>query len=349
MLYLVLILILIIFGLIVFYLIKQINKSYLIKKINNNKLVITLELLIISIFLFINIYNTIIIIMHLFVILLLFNFIFYIIKKIIKKEIKYNFSLIISIILVSIYMIHGYYLAHNVVQTNYTLFTNKIEDNFRIIQIADGDEFKDYILKINELNPDILVITGDFIDDSTSYNDLVKSSNALSLLKTKYGVYFVYGNHDKRYLKNKKYSNDEFKKLLNQNNVKILEDEIINITNDIILIGRQDHQVNNRLNMKDLTKNIDKNKYIIVLDHQPRDYNQQSEAGVDLVLSGHTHGGQFIPIGKISTLLGINDGYYGLSKKNNTNFIITSGMSNWAFKFKTGCFSEYVVIDIKNG
>ena len=96
-----------------------------------------------------------------------------------------------------------------------------------------------------------------------------------------------------------------------------------------------------------MTKDIDKSKYTIVLDHQPRDFKQESEANVDLVLSGHTHGGQFIPIGQLSVLLGINDGYYGLSKINNTNFIITSGMSNWAFKFKTGCISEYVVIDIK--
>ena len=69
---------------------------------------------------------------------------------------------------------------------------------------------------------------------------------------------------------------------------------------------------------------------------------------MDLSLSEHTHGGQFIPIGQISVLLGINDGTYGLSKIGDTNFIITSGMSNWAFKFKTGCISEYVVIDIKN-
>ena len=358
MLYLVLISFLIVFGLIVFYLIKQVNKSYFMKKIINKKIkhsIIIFILLIIGIFLFISMTNTVIVIMHLFVILLLLNFLFYIIKKVFKKNIKYNYSLILSIFLTTIYMIYGYYSVNNIVQTNYTLFTNKIDSNFRIIQIADthmgttisGDEFKNYILKINELNPDIVVITGDFIDDDTSYEDMIKSCNALNLLKTKYGVYFVYGNHDKGYFNNRKYTKEEFKNLLIENNVNVFEDSIVDITDNIVLIGRQDHQVSNRLSIKDLTKDIDKSKYIIVLDHQPRDFKQESEANVDLVLSGHTHGGQFIPIGQLSVLLGINDGYYGLSKINNTNFIITSGMSNWAFKFKTGCISEYVVIDIK--
>ena len=357
MLYLVLISILIVFGLIIFYLIKNINKSYIIKRINNKKIkyfIIIFELLTIIIFLFINMINTMIVIIHLFIFLLLLNFILYIVKKIINKNIKYNFSLVLSIILTIIYMIYGYYNEYNIVQTNYTLFTDKIDD-FRIVLIADthigttitGEEFKNYILKINESKPDIVVIAGDFIDDDTSYDDLVKATSSLSLLETKYGTYFVYGNHDKGYFNYRKYNNNDFEKMLIENNVRILKDEITNITNDVILIGRKDHQDSNRLSIKNLTKDLDKNKYIIVLDHQPRDYKNESESGVDLVLSGHTHGGQFIPIGNLSVLLGINDGYYGLSKINNTNFIITSGMSNWAFKFKTGCISEYVVIDIK--
>ena len=359
MLYLILISFLLVFILMVYYLIRQVNKSYLINKINNKKIKYSINsiiLVIIVIFLFFNMTNTMIIIIHLFVILLLFNFIFYIIEKIFNKKTKYNISLIISILLTTIYMIHGYYLANNIVQTNYTLFTDKISTDFRIIEISDthigttinGNEFKNYITKFNDLNPDIVVITGDFIDDSTSYDDMVKSVESLSLLNTKYGVYFVYGNHDKGYFNNRRYTKEDFKNLLIKNNVKVLEDNIVNINEEIILIGRQDHQVSNRSSIKDLVKEIDKNKYIIVLDHQPRDYKNESESGVDLVLSGHTHGGQFIPIGPISVLLNINDGYYGLSKRNNTNFIITSGMSNWAFKFKTGCISEYVVIDIKN-
>ena len=359
MLYLVIILFLLIFGFMSFYIIYKTNKSYLIQKISNKKVrvsIILFEVLIVLIFMLINMVNTMIVIIHLFIFLIILDLIILIIKKIIKKDIKYNISLVLSILFTTIYFIYGYYLENNIIETKYNIFTNKSIEDFRIVQVSDshlsttinGDDFIKYMERINDLNPDIVVITGDFIDDDTSYEDMVKGCKGLGLLKTKYGVYFVYGNHDKGYFNKRSYNNEDLRKELFKNNVVILEDDIVDITDNIVLIGRQDHQVSNRLSMEELTKNIDKNKYIITLDHQPRDFENQSKSNVDLVLSGHTHGGQFIPVGQLSVLLGINDGYYGLSKINNTNFIISSGISNWAFKFKTGTISEYVVIDIKN-
>ena len=83
-----------------------------------------------------------------------------------------------------------------------------------------------------------------------------------------------------------------------------------------------------------------------MINHQPNDYAAESAANVDLVLSEHTHGGQMFPIGLISDMFGLNDLVYGREKRNNTEFIVTSGISDWAFKFKTGCKSEFVVIDV---
>jgi len=83
------------------------------------------------------------------------------------------------------------------------------------------------------------------------------------------------------------------------------------------------------------------------MDHQPNDYNKQQEAGVDLVLSGHTHGGQLFPLNRSGEWLRANDKTYGLEKRGDTTFIVTSGISDWAVKFKTGCKSEIVVIDIR--
>ena len=83
------------------------------------------------------------------------------------------------------------------------------------------------------------------------------------------------------------------------------------------------------------------------MDHQPCDYQAQENAGVDLVLSGHTHGGQLIPIGLINPLVSENDKVYGHEKRGDTNFIVSSGISDWEVLFKTGCRSEYVVIEVK--
>ena len=67
-----------------------------------------------------------------------------------------------------------------------------------------------------------------------------------------------------------------------------------------------------------------------------------------MVLSGHTHGGQLIPLKQIAELTGVggNDKIYGTEHNINSDFIVTSGISDWEISFKTGCFSEYVIIDI---
>ena len=88
-------------------------------------------------------------------------------------------------------------------------------------------------------------------------------------------------------------------------------------------------------------------RFTIVLDHQPNDYDAQAAAGADLVLSGHTHGGHIFPAGLIGLWIGANDATYGLSRRGDTTFIVTSSLSGWAIPFKTGAFSEFVVIDIQ--
>lgn len=98
--------------------------------------------------------------------------------------------------------------------------------------------------------------------------------------------------------------------------------------------------------MEELVSGLDKNKFIIVMDHQPNDYEKEAKAGVDLVLSGHTHGGQLFPLNKVGEWIGANDKTYGIERRGRTNFVVTSGLSDWAVRFKTGTKSELVVIDI---
>jgi predicted MPP superfamily phosphohydrolase len=129
--------------------------------------------------------------------------------------------------------------------------------------------------------------------------------------------------------------------------VIVLEDAVVEIANKFILVGRKDASDKDRVSVIEITKDLDQNKYIIILDHQPNDYDNEQKANVDLVLSGHTHGGQLIPLGFFGKLLGANDKVYGMEQRDNTTFIVNSGISDWSIKFKTGTKSEYGVIDIK--
>ena len=353
----------VVFAVLIVFVVSVVKYSYKIsKKITNNKasrfIITILPLVLIAIGGYIDFTNSVVVNLHLIIIIYLTKLVFYIIKKVSKKEFNEHISVIVGILLTVVVMSRAYYLAYHVVETDYEVFTSKNIGNndFRIVQISDshlgttmtGQEFSKYMDDINKLNPDIVVVTGDFIDDNSKLIDFQEGARGLGSLNTKYGVYFIFGNHDKGYYNSRGYGEAVIRKTLESNNVKILEDECIDITENIVLIGRQDKTVENRQTIQNLTTNLDKNKYIIVLNHQPNDYENETNAEVDLVLSGHTHGGQLIPLGQLGVLLGANDKIYGLEKRNNTTFIVNSGISDWAMKFKTGTVSEYGVIDIKN-
>ena len=92
----------------------------------------------------------------------------------------------------------------------------------------------------------------------------------------------------------------------------------------------------------------DPEKYIIVLDHQPNSYDEEAAAGPDLVLCGHTHGGQMLEMKLAAFFMKANDSTYGLETRGNTNFIVTSGIGDWEIDFKTGTKAEFCIIDFTN-
>lgn len=350
---------LLVISMIIYIIIK--SNRILKNKISNKYiriLLIVLIFVLIGIGLKIDFVNALIVDLHIYVFLLLSEFLIFIIKKVRKKDIKNYISVIIALIISTIYLSNAYYLAHHVVKTNYVVNQTKNINinNFRIAQLSDshigvtmnGDDFIKYMEKINNEKPDLVLVTGDFVDDDTSYKDMIKGCKGLGNLKAKYGVYFILGNHDKGYFNNRDYDFEDVREELNKNDVLVLEDSSVQINDDIILVGRQDSEVSDRKSSKELTNNLDESKYIIMLDHQPNDFKNESNSNVDLVLLGHTHGGQLFPIGPISEALNINDSTYGLSKIKNKTFIVNSGLSDWAIKFKSFTKAEFGIIDIKS-
>ena len=267
-----------------------------------------------------------------------------------------------AIILTAGYLICGWFLANHVWEVPYTLHTEKQTGSLRVVQFADshvgttfdGKGLEKYVEEMQQTNPDVVVITGDFVDDDTSKQDMIDACHALSKLNPTYGVYFVFGNHDKGYYSPdyRGYSGDDLVAELEANGVHVLQDENELIDDRIYIVGRQDRSEEakqGRVDMETLTADLDDSHFSIVMDHQPCDYEAQAASGVDLVVSGHTHGGQMFPLMQFENLmaLGGDDKVYGYEKRENTNFIVTSGISDWAIKFKTGCRSEYVLIDIQ--
>lgn len=290
---------------------------------------------------------------------LLSELLFLIVRKVAHIRIPGWIPGVFAILFTICYMTTAWYLCAHVWEKDYRLESNHLKDNLRIVQFADshvGTTFHaqglhDYVKEINTLHPDIVVITGDFVDDGTSREDLLGSCEALGELETTYGVFFSYGNHDKGYNQAKDWNNDDLLEHLAGNDVTVLQDEALLIDEKFYVVGRQDRsdamwRGSPRKTPAELADGLNPDLYKIVLDHQPVEYDEEAQAGMDLVLSGHTHGGQFFPFNNIGVLTHQYERSYGHERRNHTDFIVTSGISDWALLFKTGCRSEYVVVDV---
>ncbi|NLT07884.1 MAG: metallophosphoesterase [Ruminococcus sp.] len=315
-----------------------------------------IPLLIIGASAFISIFAFVVILIHLTVFWLICDLAAHILKRITKKEVGRYYAGAAALAITAVYLSTGWFLAHHVYRTEYSLSTSKFISmgKMRVVMLADlhlgltldGDEFARQMQRIEDEKPDVVIIPGDFVDDSSRKDDMIKACKALNI-KTTFGVYFVYGNHDKGYYNNRDFTYEELEEELYKNGVTVLKDEYVLVSRLFYIIGRQDKSEDERASMEELMSGVDKSKFIIVADHQPNSFDEEAAAGADLVLSGHTHGGHIWPAGQIGLLIGANDRIYGMEKRNDTTFIVTSGISGWAIPFKTGTKSEYVVIDIE--
>ncbi|MCR4625184.1 MAG: metallophosphoesterase [Lachnospiraceae bacterium] len=301
--------------------------------------------------------NAVIVLIHFMLFRLIFGIAGFIIKKTRKKESSFYWQGWGAFGLCFVYLAIGYFLCNHVFVTTYDIETDKAVGNLKIVMFADshvgttfdGDGFKEQMERINAENPDLVLICGDLVDDGTDKENMQKTCDALSTINATYGVYYVYGNHDKGYYgaNRRGYSPSTLEYSLLLGKVHVLEDKVREIADNIVIVGRADASNRGRKSIEDLTKDIDPEKFIIVLNHQPTDYDNEAVSNADLVLSGHTHGGQFFPFTLFGNSFGGNDRAYGHETRNGTDFIVTSGIADWELKFKTGTKSEYVVINIK--
>ena len=345
---------LVFFNLRKFYTIKKIARE---KKWLTNVLALILSAAIFVIGYFTNMVYVVVIVLNFLIVIWILDFIGWILGKITNIHPKIYVAGIIAIIFTACYLTYGYFNDLNIVRTDYSIKTSKTipDKKFRIAQIADahvgttfnGKELGKYVDEISKTNPDIFVITGDLIDDDTTKQDMIDTCKSLGRAKTKYGIYYVQGNHDEAYFADRGYEMKDFEKELKDNGVTYLKDEVKLIDDSVYLVGRLDRRHrDDRKETTKLMKGLDKKKYTIVLDHQPYDFNEQSNTNPDLVLCGHTHGGQLIPIGYLGELYGSYEKAYGIKKVNNTVFEVSSGISGWGVPYKTGAVSEYVIIDV---
>ena len=277
---------------------------------------------------------------------------------------------IFSVLLISI---RGIYHAKHINVTPYEVTVDKSAgelDSLKIVLIADTHfgynagtiHAKEIVKKINKQNPDLVCIAGDIFDNEY---DAIRSPERLAKIlrsiKSTYGVYACWGNHDLNeailagftfHHKGDNISNvkdprmDEF---LRKSNIKLLEDESVLINNKFYIVGRKDASLIEKIHETrkapdQLTKLLDRDKPILIIDHQPKELQELADAGADLDLCGHTHNGQTFP-GNL-TIKPMWENPCGISQKDAMTCIVTSGAGVWGPAMRLGTDSEICSIQV---
>lgn len=198
-------------------------------------------------------------------------------------------------------------------------------------------DLPELVEKVNKVKPDVIFLVGDMFDNSTTESLRQASVSALSKLQAPYGVYYVEGNHEV-------YLHDDTTNYFRKAGIQVLLDQVAKLPNGIQIAGRRDLSDRKHLPLDQVLSGVDNNKPIILLSHQPLQFYDAARQNVDLVLSGHTHGGQLW--GNIGTYL-TNDMNYGIKKFSDMTAITSSGIGGWGVPAKLGWKSEIVVIDYK--
>ena len=273
----------------------------------------------------------------------------------------------ICALLIVFLSIRGVFHAKYIKVTPYEVTINKTipgKDSLKVVLLADTHfgynagvlHARELVRKINRQNPDLVCIAGDIFDNEyDAIHDPDKLEKVLRGIRSTYGIYACWGNHD---LNEEilagftfKHKGDDIsdikdprmKKFLEASNIHMLEDEAVLIDNSFYVIGRKDSSLIEKIHETrkapaQLTNKLDKDKPIIVIDHQPKELQELADAGVDLDLCGHTHDGQTFP-GNFTIKLMWENSCGSLTKDNMTN-ITTSGAGVWGPAMRIGTDSE---------
>ena len=226
----------------------------------------------------------------------------------------------------------------------------KAFDGFRVVQLSDihhgpfssREQIERAVDTANRLQPDIIALTGDYISKERHY--AAPCAEMLGRLKAKYGVYAVLGNHD--HWTDAALITDLFR----AEGITVLINEGMHFEKDdasIWLAGVDDTMVG----LEDLSLALagardDEMK--LLLAHNPIILRRAARASVDLVLSGHTHGGQVAIRGERSTVRGARKRLLkGHGRLSNTQIYVNRGLGTVVLPIRYGCPPEISLLELR--
>ena len=279
---------------------------------------------------------------------------------------KMNLRIILPVLLALLLALAGWILWSNRALELNTYTVESLDlpnsfDGFRIAHVSDlhntefGDNNGKLLAVLRKAQPDIIAITGDLID-SRRTNISVALKFAEEAVKIA-PCYYVPGNHEARIVEY-----DVLRSGLEKLGVVVLQNEntTMEISGETITVAgvldpsfETDYLLgDSETVMKNyLQSTVTEDAYTLLLSHRPELLQAYADYGIELVLSGHAHGGQFrLPLA--GGLIAPNQGFFpeydaGLFTQGNTNMIVSRGIGNSAFPFRFNNRPEVILVILK--
>lgn len=251
--------------------------------------------------------------------------------------------------------------------TVYRLKTDKAlpGGRLRVLQISDlhpgrGAMNRRRIPELNRriraLKPDMILFTGDIFDEHVERPDFDSFNAFFATLDPPGGKWFVLGNHDLfHHWREPSYGRADLETAFARAHIRILEDVAVTAfvgedPTPVRIVGRKDwlYTQGRRFSPAQLLPGGADGVYTILLDHEPRELKADAAAGADLILSGHTHGGQIWPTGLVARLFRYNELNYGAKQITPAcTAIVSGGTGTWGYKIRTEGKTELVLAEIE--
>ena len=272
-------------------------------------------------------------------------------------------SVAATLILVSYGLVH----AQSIAVTHYDLRIDKPGEDMKIVLLGDLhlsvnsklSTTQEMVERVNAEEPDAVVIAGDIF--TSSYAGLShpeQYAGTLRGMKAKYGVYAVYGNHDVEETLfggfpispiSQAFRSEQMERFFDDCGFITLADDVTTLGDTVQLAGRIDGEkagdgTTNRMAPSELLANADTARPILVLQHEPKQFEALKAAGADVALCGHTHAGQIFPGNLIVPFF--NENAWGYKKVHELDTFVTAGVGYYGPPLRIGTDSEITVINL---
>ena len=270
-----------------------------------------------------------------------------------KREGCISIQAIVALVMTLFVLILGAVNMQTVKANELTYTSEKLTRRHRFVFLSDfhigssqsPDTVEKAIFEIAALKPDFIVLGGDITDEFTSLDEMQTTYSLLASLDIP--IYFVYGNHDRQDKSYRaggaKYTPEELEHTLNGYGLKVLQDEWVSISKDLVILGREDVSRESRLAVEELEARPE-GAFVLCIDHSPYQTQDIIDTKADLQISGHSHAGQFFPLRLLYTIAGYDA--YGWYHYGDTDLYVSSGIAGWSMPLRTEAACHYEVVTL---